>query len=359
MWTTSIRLGQRRPASPLEIPPGRHRFEFQYTGLSFVAPEKVRFKYRLKGFDSRMGGRREPSAPPIYNYMPPGDYTFQVIACNNDGVWNETGAASRSPCCRISGRPGGSGSGRAVRRCWRPARPVWFDTRRRMRRKLERAERQRAIERERARIAHDIHDDLGAHLTRITMLSESASASLDDPAPGGGRHPPDLRHGPRADARMDEIVWAVNPRHDTLESLANYLEKFAQDLLARRHPLPAGPAGATARLAPDLRSAAQSLPRRSRRRCTTPSNIPPRPKPMSGSAPGRVVRAGRSRTTAADSTRKSGAGPPRIPIVLLPGNGLENMTRRLAEIHGRCDLHSAPGQGTRVVFTVPLKAAVA
>ena len=56
---------------------------------------------------------------------------------------------------------------------------VWFDTRRRMRRRLERAERQRDIERERTRIAQDIHDDLGAQLTRITMMSESARGELD------------------------------------------------------------------------------------------------------------------------------------------------------------------------------------
>ena len=78
-------------AGPLRIPPGRHRVEFQYTGLSFVAPEKVRFKYRLDGAGNRLGGRGEPSASAITITFPPGNYTFHVIACNNDGVWNETG----------------------------------------------------------------------------------------------------------------------------------------------------------------------------------------------------------------------------------------------------------------------------
>ena len=44
-----------------------------------------------------------------------------------------------------------------------------------------------------------------------------------------------------------------------------------------------------------------------------------------------------------------------LPPVFLSGNGLENMTRRLAEIRGRCDIQSAPGQGTKVIFTVPLR----
>jgi signal transduction histidine kinase len=78
--------------SRLEIPPGQHRLEFQYAGLSYAAPEKVRFKHRLDGLDAdwiEAGTRRAAD----YNYILPGNYTFHVIACNNDGVWNETGAS--------------------------------------------------------------------------------------------------------------------------------------------------------------------------------------------------------------------------------------------------------------------------
>ena len=139
---------------------------------------------------------------------------------------------------------------------------VWFETRRRMRRKLERLERQRAVEHERARIAHDIHDDLGAHLTRISMLSESARGELDNPEraiAGLNQIYDTARDLTRA---MDEIVWAVNPRHDTLEGLASYLEKFAQDLLARRrHPVPAGHAHGISRMAADGGCAPQSISR--------------------------------------------------------------------------------------------------
>jgi ligand-binding sensor domain-containing protein len=89
----SMRVDDRKLASaaPLKIPPGRHRFEFQFTGLSFVAPEKVRFKYRLKGFDDNWvdAGTKRLAG---FNYIPPGRYSFQVLACNNDGVWNEKGA---------------------------------------------------------------------------------------------------------------------------------------------------------------------------------------------------------------------------------------------------------------------------
>lgn len=74
------------------LSPGIARLDFYYTALSFIAPENVRFKYKLEGFDDNWidgGGRRVAS----YTNLRPGNYKFRVIAANNDGVWNETGAA--------------------------------------------------------------------------------------------------------------------------------------------------------------------------------------------------------------------------------------------------------------------------
>jgi len=82
-----VDLGQRA-----ELPPGRRELEFHYTALSLLDPKKVRFKYRLEGYDEdwvEAGARRVA----YYTSLSPGSYRFRVIACNNDGVWNETGAA--------------------------------------------------------------------------------------------------------------------------------------------------------------------------------------------------------------------------------------------------------------------------
>ena len=80
-------------ASPpmFTVPPRTHRVEFHFTGLSLVAPEKVRFRYRLDPFDSdwaEAGTRRVA----YYTGIPPGKYQFRVTACNNDAVWNAEGA---------------------------------------------------------------------------------------------------------------------------------------------------------------------------------------------------------------------------------------------------------------------------
>ncbi|MCX7753491.1 MAG: ATP-binding protein [Blastocatellia bacterium] len=76
----------------VQVPPGKGELEIGYTALSFLDPQKVRFKYKLEGFDEdwvEAGTRRVA----YYTNLPPGQYRFRVIACNNDGVWNETGAA--------------------------------------------------------------------------------------------------------------------------------------------------------------------------------------------------------------------------------------------------------------------------
>ena len=80
------------PNKDLRLPPRTRDLEIDYTALSFVAPQKVRFRYKLEGRDvawQEAGTRRQA----FYNDLGPARYRFQVIACNNDGVWNETGAA--------------------------------------------------------------------------------------------------------------------------------------------------------------------------------------------------------------------------------------------------------------------------
>ena len=84
----ALKAGER---TELTIPAGSHSLDFRYAGLSFIAPSKVRYRYRLKGFDPdwvNAGNRRNA----YYTKVPPGRYRFEVIAANNDGVWNETGA---------------------------------------------------------------------------------------------------------------------------------------------------------------------------------------------------------------------------------------------------------------------------
>src|SRR5262249_38541471 len=75
----------------ISLPALARDLEIDYTALSLVAPEKVRFRYKLEGWDRDwldVGERRQA----FYTNLPPKNYRFRVIACNNSGVWNEAGA---------------------------------------------------------------------------------------------------------------------------------------------------------------------------------------------------------------------------------------------------------------------------
>jgi len=79
------------PQTTMQINPGQENLEIRYTGLSFIKPENVRFKYKLTGVDKdwvEAGQRRSA----YYSHLPPGSYIFKVIAANSDGLWNNDGA---------------------------------------------------------------------------------------------------------------------------------------------------------------------------------------------------------------------------------------------------------------------------
>jgi len=222
-------------------------------------------------------------------------------------------------------------------------------------RKLERAERQRDIERERSRIARDIHDDLGAQLTRITMMSESARGEVANPerAAAGLEK---IYHTARELTRsMDEIVWAVNPRHDTLEGLASYLEKFAQDWLAS--------AGLRCRLDLPLQYPEWHLASESRHNLFLAFKEALHNAVKHSGASEVLIRLTLQQESfelaVEDNGRgfAPGAGADQAPVSpgrAASGNGLENMRRRLAAIGGNCDIRSTPGASTKVVFIMHL-----
>jgi signal transduction histidine kinase len=341
----------------LRIPPGKNHFEFHFTALSFVAPEKVVFRYRLEGLETDWNEEAEKRSA-NYNFIPPGDYTFHVIACNNDGVWNETGATLSFTLLPHFWQTWWFRGLVGVLIVAVASGIVWFDTRRRMRGKLERLERQRMIEHERARIARDIHDDLGSHLTRITMLSESARGDLDDTKQAGediDRIYDTARELTRA---MDEIVWAVNPKHDSLEGLMNYLEKFAQDFLAT--------AGLRCRLDVPLQFPSWLLTSEVRHNlflaCKEAlNNIVKHARASEARFSLTVQQTGFTLVIEDDGCGfvPESIGGNGSPDRIQHGNGLENMRRRLGEVGGVCSVTSAPGKGTRVTFEVPMRPVIA
>jgi ligand-binding sensor domain-containing protein/signal transduction histidine kinase len=89
----SIGAKPSEPDSSLVLAPGKHRIEFRYVGLNFIAPQKIRYRYKLEGFDRDWidAGRQRAA---FYTNLSPGRYRFRVAAANNDGIWNETEATA-------------------------------------------------------------------------------------------------------------------------------------------------------------------------------------------------------------------------------------------------------------------------
>jgi signal transduction histidine kinase/streptogramin lyase len=342
-------LDLRQPGARLRLAPGSRQVELEYTGLSFVSPRNVTFKYRLEGLDREWveaGARRAA----YYSHLPPGDYRFEVMACNNDGVWSReaAGLAFTVPphvwertSVRIVVAAALLGGVAAV--VWRVARAR---LRRRHHRQIERLELLRATEGERARIARDLHDELGSYMTRIVMLSDTEPGNGDSPTAADRALAEINRTGREVTLKMSEIVWALNPEQDSLDSFADYVGKIAHELLGAAKikcrldiplDLPATPLSSPVRhnLLLAFREALHNVVKHAR---ATRVLITLRVE--GGSFVLEVEDDGRGFAAASD---KAGGG-----------HGLANMRQRLAEVEGRCEVESAPGAGVRVRFVLPL-----
>jgi signal transduction histidine kinase len=107
---------------------------------------------------------------------------------------------------------------------------VWSVSRARMRRRLAVMEHQRALDKERSRIARDMHDEIGARLTQISLLSAIASGTAGNENEVRVQTTKISNAARSLTRSLDEIVWAVRPQNDNLESLVDYLDGSLRDL---------------------------------------------------------------------------------------------------------------------------------
>lgn len=320
------------------------RFEFRYTVPDLDAAQPLRFRYKLDGMDRDWTDAKSERAA-SYSQLPPGRYQFRVMAGGADGEWHETATPL---LLYVMPRPwelrwvqvlAGMLLVAAV------AASIRLNERRRLRRRLERLEMQQALETERRRIARDLHDDLGASLTEIVLLGELARDPSQPPGALQAQVVSIMQKIRQFVAALDETVWTINPKNDSLPSLADFLADYAERFLT--------PTGIGCRL-------------------EVAEQLPPVPVPASvrhhvllavkealnnavRHAAARTVwlrlrlRAGQLAIAIADDgrgleLRSAGQG----------GDGLQNMRSRMEAVHGTVQFESQPGGGTTVTFLLPL-----
>ena len=161
---------------PVVVRARQERLEIHYTSLNLAAPERASFRYRMIGHESDWVPAGDDRVA-RYSKLPPAEYRFQVTAANEDGVWNETGTeltiVVQPPFWRTWWFQGGA----AILLLCGIVGGVYYLSTQRLHRQVERLRQEQALDNERARIARDLHDQLGASLTQVSLLGELAKAT--------------------------------------------------------------------------------------------------------------------------------------------------------------------------------------
>lgn len=335
----------RAPGVRLQLPPGHGKIEFVFTALSFNSPENVHFRHRLKGFDTEWveaGTQRTAKYPGL----PAGRYEFEVTACNEAGVWSKAGFHLPFVVQPYLWQRWWFQLGFVAAFTAGVVGLVRYFSFRRLHRKVERLEQQAALQKERTRIARDMHDEVGSKLSRLSLLSEMASQQPDLPAVARV-DVAEISETARDTIRsFEEIVWAVNPKNDSLANLIHYLCRFAEDFFE----------GSSTQCVFDVPDAIPPI--------ELPTEVRHHVFLAAKEALNNVLKHARAKQVRVRACltengfemviEDDGCGftDGAVPSRVGSGNGLENMRARMKSAGGEFQLQSRAGVGTCVVFRI-------
>jgi len=340
-----VPLSLSRDGGPLRLPTRLTSLEIRFAALNLAEPESVRLEHKLDGFDSGWveGGAERRVR---YGRLPYGNYIFHVRARNIDGVWSQSQAQLAFVCPAPVWRAPGALTLYALAAIGCVVLVVRTVSHRRLRVKLDRLGRQQAMQKERMRIAQDMHDEVGSKLTKIAYLSDIMALRVNRPEVESlesiASTSRDLLQS------LDEIVWAVNPRNDSLERLAAYLSQYATEYwqntpVELEMDLPGGlpdhPLSAETRHSLFL-AFKEALANALKHSGATKVHVAMRLAASRFSI--RVHDNGKGFALETASPRK------------VQGIGLANMRQRMADIGGVCQIDSAPGEGTTISLNLDL-----
>jgi ligand-binding sensor domain-containing protein/signal transduction histidine kinase len=319
----------------LELDTNQNQIQIEFFGLGFKTGERLRYQVKLEGSDNDWS---DPTSDRTIKYasLQPGKYRFLVRALSADGLVSETPAVVDF---------------RILPPVWQR---WWFLTIAAVAgvAAVYGAHRYRVsniikLERVRTRIATDLHDDIGASLSRVAILSEVIKQRLAPVHKEADRRLTEIAETARGLVdSMSDIVWSTDPRRDDLQGLVFRLREFAYDVLESRgirFDFSTPPGLHRVRLGPEqrghlfliLKEAINNIARHAD--CSSAS-----------------VAIGITRNQLLAEIQDDGCGFD-LSSNWRDGHGLKNMLLRAEQIGGLLNILSAPGEGTRLTLRVPLK----
>ena len=327
------------------MPSGIRRYEFRFTAPNFSAPDGTRFRHRLIGFDDEWSPPT-PQGLASYRSLPPGQYTFEVAASNRPKIWSFAPARFEfsvhpawweRPAVRFTAFLTLLAAATLAARAW---------ANRRLRLQTAALEEERKIERERSRIARDLHDGIGSGLTQIGWLAADLRELQNQPLELSSQSEALERRIRELARDLDAAVWAVSPRHDTLTSLCSYLCEFALEHF-RRSPI-------RCRVATPERLPADTLPPQVRNHLfmATREALNNALKHSAAREVHLVLACQENSLTI--GIQDDGCGFDPASALQGARNGLQNLLERMREIGGSAEISSRPGQGCLIRLHCPL-----
>jgi signal transduction histidine kinase/streptogramin lyase len=327
----------------ISLPPHAGPLQIHYTLPRLSSPEQIHFRYRLHGLSEdwiAADGQRSV----VFPQLGPGRYRFEVSAAEGSGAWLPPAVLAFSVKaawwesdwfrggCALAGAVGIGAL-------------VLYFVKRRMRVRMRRLEQEHALDRERSRIARDMHDELGARLTRITLMSDLAAIEPHSPESAADRFSSIAKETRSISGTLDEIVWTVNPRNDTLERLVGYLGEFVNEYLA------AAGLGCNLKMTSQMPEWVVASDTRHHILLVVKETL------------NNIVKHARAANVAVAVSLENGElrvgieddGCGFDPKAVAPtSNGLANMRQRVAAVGGTVAIWSELGKGTKTTFGFPL-----
>jgi signal transduction histidine kinase/streptogramin lyase len=325
------------------VPAQKEVVEIHFTSLNLTAPEQARFQYQLENHSKWT----EPSDMRVARFtkLPHGRYRFQVRASNEDGIWSATPAMLSIIVEPPFWKTWWFQTLVAAGLLGLVVGIVYFVSTQKLQRQLALLRQQEALEKERARIARDLHDQLGANLTQVNLLGEMVGEDKNLPDEVAGHAEQICKTARTTSDALDEIVWAANPSNDTLEGLVNYACKYAQEYLALadlRYRLDVPTELPATNIAPDLRhnvflAFKESVNNVVKHARATEAKI--RLRLDANKFVFEIEDNGRGPGEAATKTGR---------------NGLRNMRKRMEDVGGTFEMTPGAERGTIVRLTAPI-----